>query len=770
MPLTSRRPQLLAAWVSFASALGIVTALCGAHLHRSYERLDLEQRNRIQAQARVMSENVARQLAAVDHALEGIVTRLPSRPTPRTGHSLPLQILVSAMPGISAILLHDAAGTVILSDQAEQVGMRFGSQPYFETAKAASGSKRLLVSAPVPVSNGDLTLHLSKSITGEDGRFDGVITAKLDPAFFEAIARSVLYADDMTATIVHGSGRLFVDAQHSPAILGKDVSGPTTFFQRHMASGRDESLLKGFDVVRGRERMVALRTVTNASLQQDVPLVVSVGRDLRPIYQPWRDDVLLYVAGLSFVAAGASAALILFGRNRHAAQVAEQMRITQQAESARKMEFGLESARLGLWELDMASNVATLNARELQILGYQEGEFNVKPHNWRQLVPIADWGLIEVAMCSQLRNTDIAYVGEHRLRHREGRLIWVATHAIVTERDQVGKPVCVLGTHRDISDRKAAEIALTATAQRLQLAMEAGEMGSIDWHVPSGRVQVNTRGYDMLGLAPQAGEAGPQRWFRAAHVDDLENTQAYLEPLLNGTVSTVKREYRLRHADGRFVWIEMSAQVYERGADGEALRVMGAFRDINERVTFARELQEMNDKLACLTVTDGLTGVGNRRMFDHAFAQEWSRCARQSLPLSIVMMDIDEFKSFNDLHGHQGGDAALIEVGRILSQSVQRAGECVARYGGEEFVILLPGSDEAHGLAAAELCRRRLAEAKIDHGGSRVSPFLTVSIGIATAHPCHDLEPRVLLKAADNALYRAKDAGRDRIQVAEFAL
>ena len=482
------------------------------------------------------------------------------------------------------------------------------------------------------------------------------------------------------------------------------------------------------------------------------------------------DDVFLHITVLGLLAAGFSAALVLFGLRMRAADAAEQTRFAQLADNARRMEFGLESAKLGLWELDMSTNTATLNARELQILGYADGSFNVKPTNWRQLVPIADWGLIEVEMCGQLLRTDLPYVGEHRLRHREGRLIWVASHAIVTERDKDGKPRRILGTHMDISDRKNAELALTATAQRLQLAMEAGEMGSIDWHVPSRRVSVNARGYEMVGLPPQALEADPERWFDSAHAEDKERIKGYLEPLLGGKVPLVKCEYRLRHAEGHFVWIEMSAQLYERGADGEAMRVMGAFRDINERVKFAQELQELNERLARLTVTDGLTGVGNRRMFDLTFEQEWSRCARQSLPLSVLMMDIDEFKSFNDLNGHQGGDAALIEVGRILTQSVQRAGECVARYGGEEFVILLPGSDEAHALAVAELCRRRLAAAQIQHSGSKISPFLSVSIGVATTHPSIEVSSWSLLKAADQALYKAKEAGRDRVQVAECAV
>jgi diguanylate cyclase (GGDEF)-like protein len=173
-------------------------------------------------------------------------------------------------------------------------------------------------------------------------------------------------------------------------------------------------------------------------------------------------------------------------------------------------------------------------------------------------------------------------------------------------------------------------------------------------------------------------------------------------------------------------------------------------------------LHEANSKLAALSITDSLTGLANRRRFDEVLAAEWARARRMTYPLAILMIDVDFFKKFNDHYGHQAGDECLGSIARELQASARRPGDLVARYGGEEFVILLPDTDlvEAHELAET-LCRS-IASLALPH---RQSPYekVTVSIGVSAAIHEEDMPAQDLLRAADQALYRAKEGGRNRV-------
>jgi len=179
-----------------------------------------------------------------------------------------------------------------------------------------------------------------------------------------------------------------------------------------------------------------------------------------------------------------------------------------------------------------------------------------------------------------------------------------------------------------------------------------------------------------------------------------------------------------------------------------------------------RELNEANEKLAHLSSTDQLTGVDNRREMDRHLHQEWQRMAREKQPLSMMMIDVDMFKAFNDNYGHQAGDKCLVKIVQALQGQLKRATDRLARYGGEEFVIILSNTgDDAAGLA--EECRQAVEAARIDHAYSAVSDRITISIGLATIVPGPSYSSDRLIAAADNAVYLAKQQGRNRVVIAE---
>jgi len=199
----------------------------------------------------------------------------------------------------------------------------------------------------------------------------------------------------------------------------------------------------------------------------------------------------------------------------------------------------------------------------------------------------------------------------------------------------------------------------------------------------------------------------------------------------------------------------------------EAFRNLSQMREQLEKMN--NELARSNRELQRLSSMDGLTGLANRRQFDETLEQEWQRAIRTNMPLSLIFLDIDFFKRYNDHYGHQAGDDCLKEVAEAMQKTVHRPADLVSRYGGEEFVMILPDTTSEGALAVAEKVLAGITDLRIPHANSAVADHLTLSIGVATASPQESSRPAELIEAADKMLYRAKDQGRNRIETARLA-
>ncbi len=177
------------------------------------------------------------------------------------------------------------------------------------------------------------------------------------------------------------------------------------------------------------------------------------------------------------------------------------------------------------------------------------------------------------------------------------------------------------------------------------------------------------------------------------------------------------------------------------------------------------DLRKANAALELLSQTDGLTALHNRRYFDLQLEKEWKRLCREQLPISLIMCDIDFFKTYNDTYGHSAGDTCLRTVAQTLGNSIKRPADRAFRYGGEEFVILLPGTDSKGALAVADRIKTQIEQLGIDHTASLVKPIVSMSFGIATMIPDQIHKPVEILLLADKSLYRSKNEGRDRISM-----
>jgi diguanylate cyclase (GGDEF)-like protein len=188
------------------------------------------------------------------------------------------------------------------------------------------------------------------------------------------------------------------------------------------------------------------------------------------------------------------------------------------------------------------------------------------------------------------------------------------------------------------------------------------------------------------------------------------------------------------------------------------------YRSQVRRLQLLVDLAESNRRLTDLSATDALTGIANRRRFDEALEREWRRSMRSRQPLALAMMDVDFFKNYNDHYGHQGGDECLRAVAQVLNSHIHRAGDLVARYGGEEFVLLGAGTDTTSMKQLVESIRGSVEELALPH---KMSPLgqVTISIGVASVIPNEQLTPVGLVKMADEALYAAKEQGRNRVML-----
>ncbi len=322
--------------------------------------------------------------------------------------------------------------------------------------------------------------------------------------------------------------------------------------------------------------------------------------------------------------------------------------------------------------------------------------------------------------------------------------------------------------HASHVERARADAALRDSEVRFRLLAENGS-DVVSLHDLSGRVIYSSPSCErVFGFSPEEiSRMGP---FAMVHPDDADRLRRHFDDLIRGAPVTAI-SCRMLHKTGKHLWIEMMWRaVINR--EGKVVRLQASSRDITERKDYERQLEEArrklqmnqeslieaNTRLAALATLDGLTGLKNRRAFEERLVDELSRAKRNARPVTLLLLDIDHFKAFNDTFGHPRGDDVLRMVARQLSRSI-RDTDFAARYGGEEFAIILPDTDRE----GAEQMGERLRQAI--EGASWRERDITVSVGAAVASQS-GCAVESLVDQADRALYRSKQFGRNRVTLA----
>lgn len=219
-------------------------------------------------------------------------------------------------------------------------------------------------------------------------------------------------------------------------------------------------------------------------------------------------------------------------------------------------------------------------------------------------------------------------------------------------------------------------------------------------------------------------------------------------------------DYRALTINGEYIWIRDVVHVV-RKPDGEVDSLVGFMFDISERKKQEQELETLKKQLEEYSYQDGLTGIANRRFFEDSYQREWLNAQREQQPLTIMLLDIDYFKQYNDYNGHILGDACLKQIAQILKKSVSRPRDLVARFGGEEFVLILPDTSQASAIEVVERILQSIRTADICHNSSPLDQRLSVSLGVKTIIPTLKNDKMAFLKEVDQNLYLAKEQGRN---------
>ena len=303
---------------------------------------------------------------------------------------------------------------------------------------------------------------------------------------------------------------------------------------------------------------------------------------------------------------------------------------------------------------------------------------------------------------------------------------------------------------------------LTKSHRQLDLIVKSTGLGTWDWYVQTGQVEFNERWANIIGYTlDELSPVSIETWMKYAHPDDFEESNRLLQKVWAGNSDYYRFESRMKHKDGHWIWVYDTGQVIEWERKGVPKRMMGTHLDISEKKATIDELDLANRQLKELSYVDSLTKIPNKRAYDEEIKRELVATKRSKAPLSLLLIDLDNFKGYNDKHGHERGDDLLYRVAQLIQGELLRKTDFVARIGGDEFAVILPFTDLA-GAHIKALKIQNAVDSEKDQGGfAKRKRDVSLSIGISSS----EISLESLFENADTALYSAKKQGRNRIEV-----
>ncbi|MEP0901126.1 diguanylate cyclase [Nodosilinea sp. FACHB-13] len=471
-----------------------------------------------------------------------------------------------------------------------------------------------------------------------------------------------------------------------------------------------------------------------------------------------------------------------------------------------RLALALKGAQMGTWDWDLAQGTIVISDEQERLLGLAPGEFSGTYETLFTYVHKDDQTTVQQAL-QQAIQLGQHYGIEFRVLHKDGNTRWLSSRGqVFKDSEQTSR---LAGVTLDISEQKRVEAEIKLQSQRERLVAKIAQrirrvldldsilaqtVTSVQEFIEADRVIVVQCESDMSGQViqeacsasylPMLGWAMRDPWsvgekflahYRAGRGLAVENIYTQNLPASQlGFLEyfQIQAEIVVPLLQDQTLWGLLIAHQCQaprtwRMADVRLLQNLATQVGIAiQQAKMHQELTLANQRLQRMAYLDGLTQVANRRRLEQYLDQEWRRMSRENGPIALIMADIDCFKGYNDRYGHQAGDVCLRLVARILNRAAKRPGDLVARYGGEEFVIVLPNTYLEGAETVAEDIRLMIRSHRIPHEESVVARVVTLSLGVASAQPASDGSSADLIKQADEALYTAKNEGRDQVRVA----
>ncbi|ACB51643.1 probable regulatory components of sensory transduction system [Crocosphaera subtropica ATCC 51142] len=461
-----------------------------------------------------------------------------------------------------------------------------------------------------------------------------------------------------------------------------------------------------------------------------------------------------------------------------------------------------EAIPLGIFRNDVTGQCIYANQKLQEMSGLSQEE--ILGDGWKKMVHPEDQEWLSFIWSHFVEQVNLGHQSHYQLEYRylnqDNSVGWAFVQA-VPEYSSLGQLVGFIGSTLDITQRKRAEEILTDYSHKLEneVNQRTQELVIINEQLQQ---EINERKKVELALR------NSQKQLKEI-TDSIHAGIAYVDQ--KGKYHFVNKFYELQFNRsretmiGKYVWEVMGKETYnnvnhlidqvlkgeskhiefdityETGntsysscfltpAFDETEKVIGYYTvvfDITERRNLEQSLKKANKKLSYLAVVDDLTEIANRRRFDDFLNKEWRRLLRTQDPLSLILLDVDFFKCYNDYYGHPKGDDCLVKIAQLANNSVSRCSDLVARYGGEEFAVILPNTDKRGAIIVAQRIHQNIRNARIPHETSKKGSIISVSLGVACLIPSLQESPKNLINLADQALYQAKNQGRDRFCVAK---
>lgn len=733
--------RYLTEWILLLGGLWLFAVVLGLIFYKEYVDIGSRERGQLANQASVVSKNLGRALAVVDSTLTGIRDDLPDWHGTKAGMALAnhrLRAFANAMRSVRAMVILDADGNTVAASRPELLGQNFSQSDYFTRSGAHPDPGILYVTPPFQTALNVWTMSAVRTIHGPDGQFSGVVIATINPEELGAQLGAVLYSQDMWAALVHGDGLQVAIQPDRPGQEGLNLAQPGSFFSRYMASGKVADTLEGTVTATGEYRLMALRTVFPPDVPMDKPLVVAVGRDVEAIYAHWHQQAWLAGGLLGLLVGVAVPALAYAQKRRRGAEALQAQGGAALVRSARFMRalVNIIPGMVGYWTKDLHCTFA--NEAYLDWFGKTQEE--MEGIHIRDLMGEVLFKKNEPYIKAVLSGKSQDF--ERTLIKADGSTGYTWAHYIPDFMNGQVQGFFVLVS--DVTDLKKSEAALRENRRFLgDLIEHSGTL--IFAKDKEGKYLLINQMYEKL--------TGYSREQVLGHTDfEIYSNKDTFEFTKNDKfiIDSIKNQ-RYEEALGTRHFLTTKFPLF--GEDGNVSGVCGISADITEQ-------KELQRKMEWLANTDSLTGLANRRRFHELAELEISRALRFKHSFSMLMLDIDNFKSINDTYGHDIGDQVIAYIGDLCRNELRDI-DIAGRLGGEEFVILLPDTPSNGAQEIAERLRCKIEEHEIELAGGKILKF-TMSIGCVSSS---DLPLNIdqLLKIADQHLYEAKKSGRNRV-------